>query len=290
MNRYKSVKRASTLGILCNIFLLIIKGIISFISNSQAMIADAFNSTGDVFTSAMTFIGNKIASIPSDDDHNLGHGKAEYIFSMLMSIVMIFTSLLILKNAVLSIITKAKYTFSIWLIVVCIVTIITKFILYIYTRSIAIKHKNLLIKTNSNDHRNDCFMTSLTLISSLCSYYNIRYVDGVVGILITIWIIITSITIFIESYNVLMDKSISNDTKKLVYDIIEKHSEVLKVQHFNSTPIGYRYQISFTIFVDGALSTFESHDIANRLEKEIIKNIEEIYLVVIHVNPMNISK
>ena len=133
-------------------------------------------------------------------------------------------------------------------------------------------------------------MTSLTLISCVCSYYNIKYVDGIVGVLITIWILVSSILIFIESYNVLMDKSISDETKKKVIDIVKKHDEVLKIQHFNSTPIGYRYQISFTIFVDGNLSTFESHDIANTLEKQIIKEIEEIYLVVIHVNPANISK
>ena len=290
MERYKSARRASTLGIICNIFLLAIKGVIGLITNSQAMIADAFNSTGDIFTSIMTFIGNKIASVPSDDDHNLGHGKAEYIFSMLMSIVMIFTSFLILKSSVLSIIKSTMYKFSFWLIIVCIITIVVKFSLFIYTNSIAKKHNNLLIKANSRDHRNDCFMTSLTLISCICSYYNIKYVDGIVGVLIIIWIVISSVIIFIESYNVLMDKSISEDTKKKVLDIIHNHSEVKKVQHFNSTPIGYRYQISFTIFVDGNLSTFDSHEIANTLEKQIIKEIEEIYLVVIHVNPINISK
>ena len=290
MERYKSAKRASTLGIICNVFLLAIKGVIGFITNSQAMIADAFNSTGDIFTSIMTFIGNKIASVPRDEDHNLGHGKAEYIFSMLMSIVMIFTSFLILKSSVLSIIKSTMYKFSFWLIIVCIITIVVKFCLYLYTNSIAKKHNNLLIKANSKDHRNDCFMTSLTLISCICSYYNIKYVDGIVGVLIIIWILISSVLIFIESYNVLMDKSISDDTKKKVLDIIRNHSEVVKFQHFNSTPIGYRYQISFTIFVDGNLSTFESHEIANTLEKQIIKEIDEIYLVVIHVNPINISK
>lgn len=290
MNRYKSVKTASILGIIGNIFLLIIKGIIGFITNSQAMIADTFNSIGDIFSSVMTFIGNKIASVPRDDDHNLGHGKAEYIFSMLMSIVMILTSLLILKNAILSIINGSSYTFSRWLVIVCIITIVVKLILFIYTNKLSKVHNNLLIKTNSKDHRNDCIMTSLTLISCICSYYNIKYIDGIVGVIITLFILITSILIFIESYDVLMDKSISSDAKKKVFEIIKRHNEVLRTQHFNSTPVGYKYQISFTIFVDGNLSTFESHDIANTLEKEILKEIEEIYLVVIHVNPMNVSK
>lgn len=61
------------------------------------MIADSFNSAGDILTSLMTFIGNKVASKPSDDDHNLGHGKAEYIYSMLISVTMIFMAFLSLK-------------------------------------------------------------------------------------------------------------------------------------------------------------------------------------------------
>lgn len=289
MNRFKSVKIASILGIIGNIFLLIIKSIIGFITNSQAMIADAFNSAGDILSSVMTFIGNKIASIPSDDDHNLGHGKAEYIYSMLISVVMISMALLVLKDSIISIFKYNKYDFSIWLVVVCIITIIVKFSLYLYTNKISKKYKNLLVKANSNDHRNDCLITSLNLISCLFTLFNIYYLDGIVGSIISIWMIITSIKIFKESYDVLMDKSISNETKKKVYEIIENHKEIEKIEHFNSTPVGYKYQISFTICVDGNLSTFESHSIADYLEKEIMKKIEEIYLIVIHVNPINIE-
>ena len=83
-----------------------------------------------------------------------------------------------------------------------------------------------------------------------------------------------------------MDKAISEDTKNKVLDIVDKYEEIKKVNHFNSTPVGYKYQISFTIFVDGNMSTYDSHEIANKLEKEIIKEIDEIYLVVIHVNPI----
>jgi len=75
-------KRAGIYGMIGNIFLLIIKAFVGFMSHSQAMIADSFNSAGDIFASLMTFIGNKVASLPSDDDHNLGHGKAEYIYSI----------------------------------------------------------------------------------------------------------------------------------------------------------------------------------------------------------------
>ena len=287
MERFHKVKIASILGIIGNIFLFVIKSIIGFITCSQAMIADTFNSAGDILSSLMTFIGNKIASKKPDADHNLGHGKAEYIYSMLISVIMIITSGIVIKCAIASLLVKDNnYNFSFWLVIVCITTILIKFMLYLYTNRIAKKFNNLLIKANSKDHLNDCLITSLNLIACILSLYHIYYIDGIVGIIISIWIIITYLKIFKESYDVLMDKCINDEAKKQVYEIVKKHPEIIKFNHFNSTPIGYRYQISLTIFVDGNLSTFESHEIADKLEKQIIKEVDEIYLAVIHVNPI----
>ncbi len=290
MDKFLAIKKASILGVIGNIFLLIIKGIIGIVTNSQAMIGDAINSAGDIFSSIMTFIGNKIASTPCDDDHNLGHGKAEYIYSMLISIAMFLMVIGIFKGSITSLFNPDKYVFSWGLIFVCIVTIITKLCLYFYTKSLSKKYNNLLLDANSKDHRNDCLLTTLNLVASIFSLFGIYFVDGLVGILIGIWILIGAIEIFKKSYDVLMDKSISEVTKKRVYEIISRHPEIKNVIHFNSTPVGYQYQISFTIYVDGNMSTFESHKIANDLEKEIDKKIDEIYLTVIHVNPIEVEE
>ncbi len=286
MNRFKSVKIASLLGIVGNLFLFVIKALVGFITNSQAMIADSFNSATDICSSLMTYIGNKISSKPYDEDHNLGHGKAEYIYSMLISIVMIYMSIIILKNAVFSIFIKSTYFFSIWLVIVCIITILVKLFLFLYTNKLAKKINNLLLLANSTDHRNDAIITFLNLISSILGLHGIYFLDGIVGTFIAIWILLTAFKIFKDSYDVLMDKSINETTKNKVYNIINKYSEIKKVTHFNSTPVGYKYQISFSIFLDGNLSTFKSHEIANKLERDIEENIEEIYLTVIHVNPI----
>ena len=286
MDRYKLTKKASILGILGNIFLLIIKGIIGFISNSQAMIADTFNSAGDVLSSFMTYIGNKISSKEADEDHNLGHGKAEYIFSLLISVIMMLMAFSVIKTSITNLITQKYMTYSIWLIIVCLITILIKFLLFIYTHKISKKYKNILIEANSKDHRNDCLITTLSLISILFSLYNIYFIDCIIGIIISLWILITAIKIFVESYDVLMDKCMDDETKEKVYQIINKYEEVKKINHFNATPVGFKYQISFTIFVDGNLSTFESHEIANKIEREIEKDIEEVFLTVIHVNPI----
>jgi len=278
--------KASILGIAANLFLMFIKGVVGFTTHSQAMIADFFNSAGDIFSSFMTFIGSRIASKPNDEDHHLGHGKAEYIYALLISIVMAFSAILIFRDAILSLFSPSTYQFSKWLIVVCIFTILIKLGLYFYTKRLAQKLNSVLLKANAKDHRNDCIMTFTNLIASCLALGGYSYFDSISGAFISGWIFWTSLTIFKESYDVLMDKSINLETQKKVLSIVLLHDEVKKVTHFNSTPVGYRYQLSFSIFVDGNLSTFESHEIANHLEKEIVAKIPEIYLVVIHVNPI----
>lgn len=285
MDRYKTTRIASILGILGNLFLLIIKGIIGLITHSQAMIADSINSASDIVSSALTYVGNRIASKPRDDDHHLGHGKAEYIYSMLISILIIMVAVSVFKDSLLSFWRVNEFNFSFWYIVVCVVTILTKLGLFLYTNHLYKKYHNLLILANSRDHRNDMIVTLFTLLSGVFVYFNIYWVDSLVGLGISIFILIAGIKVFIESYNVLMDKAMSEETEKEVMDIIAKYSEVKKIQHFNATPVGYMYQVSFTIFVDGNMSTYESHDIANKLEKEI-SALDDIYLTIIHVNPI----
>ena len=283
--RYEDSKRAGILGILGNIVLLIIKGAIGLITNSQAMIADAANSLGDIFASAMTSIGSKIASAPQDDDHNFGHGKAEYIFSLLISISMLIIAFKLLYDSVETLVTGANFTFSWILILVCVITILIKLFLFLYTFRLYKKNNNLLLKANMKDHRNDCIITTFTLISVLLSLCNIYWFDSVVGIGISIWICITGIKIFIESYNVLMDRAIDEKTKEEIYKIVNTYKEIKGTKHFTSTPVGYQYLISISIDLDGNMSTFESHEIADNLEKELNK-LPSIYLSIIHVNPI----
>lgn len=283
--KFNITKKASIYGIVGNIFLLIIKAFVGFISNSQAMIADSFNSAGDIFASLMTFIGNKIASVPNDTNHNLGHGKAEYLFSMFISISMIFVSAKLLYDSVVNLFIGNKLNFSWFLVAVCIATIIIKLSLYLYTKRAYKKHNNILLQANMKDHRNDCVVTSFTLISVLLTLANIYWFDSIVGIGISAWICYTGIKIFVESYNVLMDISVDDKTKDLILDIAHAYKEIKNVEDIISTPVGDKYLIFLTISLNGNMSTFESHFLADDLEKTITK-LDKIYKTVVHVNPV----
>lgn len=285
MNKFKATKIAGILGIFGNIFLLMIKAVIGFASHSQAMIADAANSASDILASLLTFVGNKIASEPKDDTHNFGHGKAEYLFSLFISIAMIIASCKLLLDSFTSLVLGSQVNFSINLVIACLVTIIVKLFLFLYTRKLYKTHHNILLEANYKDHRNDCFVTTFTLISILFSLIGIYWLDSVVGIGISIWICITGVKIFIESYNVLMDISIDEKTRTLILDLANSYKDILKVEEISSTPIGDKYVIFLTIFVDGNISTFESHNLADSLEQDVAK-LENVEKAIVHVNPM----
>lgn len=287
--KFQITKKAGIYGIVGNIFLLIIKAIVGFVSKSQSMIADSINSASDIFASLMTFIGNKIASAPGDDDHNLGHGKAEYIFSMFISISMILVSAKLLYDSVMTLILGSEMIFSWFLVFVCIATIITKLCLYFYTKRAYKKYNSILLETNMKDHRNDCIVTSFTLISVLLTLANIYWFDSIVGIGISIWICYTGITIFMESYNVLMDISVDDKTKDLILDIAHSYPAIKNIDNIVSTPVGDKYLIFLTIKLDGNMSTFESHELADELEKNV-SQLEKVYKTVVHVEPISIKQ
>lgn len=283
--KFKATKKAGILGIFGNLFLLIIKMFIGLATNSQAMIADAVNSASDIIASLMTFIGNKISSEPQDDTHNFGHGKAEYIFSLFISITMMGLSLKLIIDSTMSLINKTYFEYSIFLVIVCILTIITKLSLYIYTKKLYKKHNNILLKSNYEDHKNDCMLTLLTLLSIICAAkFNIYWIDGIVGFGISIWIFISGSKIFIESYNVLMDISIDPETKEKIITLVKNHKNIKNCINFYAVPIGYNYVLIFTIEVDGNMTTFDSHHLAEHLEEEISK-LDKIEKVIIHVDP-----
>ncbi len=282
--RFKTTKKVGIYGLVGNIFLLIIKSFVGIASKSQAMIADSINSAGDIFASMMTFIGNKIASVPGDEDHNFGHGKAEYIFSLFIAVSMILLSIKTIIDAIGTLFNGNRIIFSWWLVLVCIITIIIKVILFIYTRIMYKKYNNILLQASMEDHRNDCIITTFTLISVLLSLKGINYFDSIVGIGISAWICKTGIEIFIESYNVLMDVSVDEETKDIILDLVHAYKEVKQINGISSAPVGYQYIIFLTISVDGNMTTYDSHTLADNLEKNIA-GLDKVYKAIVHVEP-----
>lgn len=284
-NKKNEVKNVSIVGMGVNLFLLVIKLLIGIISNSQAMIADGLNSAGDIFASTMSYVGSKISSKPNDKDHPYGHGKAEYIFSQIIGISMIIVAITMIKRSFDSIINKNNFEFSLTLIFIGIITIVTKLILFLYTKNVYKRNKSILIKSSMEDHRNDIILTSGTIIGIVCGAFGIYFVDGIIGILISLWILYVGFSIFSDSYKVLMDTGLEADIIEDMISIALSQKDVLHVDSVATKPVGQKYIIMLKISMNGNMTIFDSHKISGIIKENIKKKYHFVYDIIIHINP-----
>ena len=158
-----------------------------------------------------------------------------------------------------------------------------------YTKHLYKKESSILIKSNSIDHRNDIFLTLSVLISIIFSKYNIYFVDSLIGIIISIWFLISGITIFKDSFDVLMDVALPCEIRDNIISIIMKQDDIIEVQDIYSMSIGYKFIVVLTICVDANLSTLESHTIASDVENKIKRKFSNIKEVFIHIHPVELA-
>jgi len=283
-DRHSVTKKVALWGICVNILLLVIKLVVGFSARSQAMIADGFNSAGDVFASLMTYLGNRISSRPVDNEHPYGHGKAEYIFSMIISFSLVIIAYTVFRSALSAVMNAERVSFSWWLVLVALATIILKLSLFIYTRKVGRRLDSLLIIANSEDHRNDVFVASGTLIGVFAGVYGVLWIDAVVGMMISIWIAITGFKIFGSAYSVLMDTNIDRKVKEDIWKIVEKVEGVDHVDSMIAKPTGVGFIMIVKVSVDKEMTVEAGHGVAARI-KEKLKNEKNISDVVVHINP-----
>lgn len=284
-NSQKIVQKTSLIGLFANLVLVFIKLFVGVISRSQAMIADGLHSVEDSLVSFMAYIGSKISSKPKDNKHPYGYGKAEYIISELISLTMITAAYIMFVNSIKSIFSTQHITFSIWLVLVCVITIITKISLYIYTSMKLKQNKNILINASKIDHRNDIFMTSATLIGIISSYFGFYLLDVIVASIISVVISISGFKLFIISCKVLMDTNLSEEKLVMIVNNVEKNGDILHVDSITSKPISSKYLLLLKVSMDNSNTLRDSHEVAGRIKADILSNFLYIEDVIIHVNP-----
>lgn len=282
-DRNKIIKKVSIMGVIINLILMCLKLIGGLFSRSSALIADSLHSAEDMVTSILSCIGGVISSKRANRNYIFGYGKAEYIFSFLISIFMIGTSITLVINSINSIINKDFIHFSHISIFVCLITIITKLILYVYTNIQYKKTHSVLIKASKLDHRNDICITTATLIGIIFSYFGITIVDNVLAILISILIGIAGIKIFIASFQVLMDRAISKNEEDEIREEVLKNEEVLSVQKIITKPIGNKYILIISLVINNFNDIDFIEETILRLKNNIKNkfcNVEEIFIEI----------
>lgn len=283
--RIKYGKVAGIFGIVTNSILGIIKLVIGYLTHSVSIMADAINNISDMLSSILTIIGFKLSSKKADKEHPYGHARYEYLFTFIISILMINMGIIFLKESIVKIIKPVNLNISYITFVILIVSILLKlsqmFVYLDFSKSI----KSNTLKTNAIDTRNDIITTTVILISMIImKLFNIN-IDGILGVMVSIFVIYSSIMLLIEAVQPLIGIKPSKEQVNGIKKKILAHDYVLGVHDLmiHNYGVGNDF-VSVHVEIDSKLSLIEAHDLIDEIENDFKEHTD--MLLTIHMDPV----
>lgn len=279
------LQRAANISLGINLFLFLIKISVGIITNSIAVLSEAFNSLTDIITSFALRKGVKISRQEPDDDHPYGHTAAQPLVAFIIAVFALVVAVEIIQESIGRVISPEEVKNPNLVYIVLSITIITKIILSSYQKKIGKKFNSTAMKAAAIDSLNDILASSIALLGAYCAIQGYLFFDGIAGILVGAFIFKTGYEVGKENIDYLMAKSADSNLLSEIRKISLQTEGVLGMNDLRSHYIGDQFHIEIHIQVDKNLSIQESHDIGDNLRTEILR-LKEIQDVFVHIDPV----
>ncbi|MBQ3432662.1 MAG: cation diffusion facilitator family transporter [Clostridia bacterium] len=277
---------SGTVGIIANVFLSGFKFAVGALSGSASIIADAANNLSDMLTSVISLIGFKLAKKPADEAHPFGHGRYEYILSVIVSFFVLFMGVELLKNGIEKIISPAAVSVSPFVIVVLAVSIVVKIGIGMLNLYLARRADVIALKAVAKDSFGDCISTAAVLISIVLQKIFHLPFDGYVAAAVSLLVLWSGIDILRESLSPLLGKPAGKETvKELKQFMLSFDPDILDVHDmmFHDYGMGRIFAVAHAE-VPAERELVVIHETVDALEKAVEETFG-IYLVV-HMDPV----
>ena len=287
VDRKKILLRTSWISVIGNAVLSLMKIVTGIISGSMAVLSDGLDSASDVVTSVIILFTSSYISRPPNSKYVYGREKAENIASTILSFVIFFMGCQIVVTAAEQIFfSKARELPSMLAVWVTIVSIVGKLLLSWYQFHQGKRADSSMLKANAINMRNDVIISCGVLVGLACTFLlNIPILDPIIAGLIGFYIIYTAIGIFRDANVALMDGINDTSIYNKIINAAESVPGAFNPHRVRSSQVGNRYNVVLDIEVEGQLSLTEAHRIAQEVEDRIKGLVENIYDIVVHVEP-----
>lgn len=285
-NESKAI-RTTYISVFGNTGIAIIKWITGYLGNSYGLIADAIESTSDIFSSLLTLAGIRYASKPADKNHPYGHGKAEPMITFVVVGFLITSAVYIIYQSVLHIMTPHELPESYTLIILGIIIII-KEIFYRVVSKRSKETKSSLLKADAWHHRSDAITSVAVFIGiSIALIFGKGYetADDWAALVAAGIILYNSYLIFRPALGEIMDEHFYDDFIKEIRMVAGKVDGIIATEKCFVRKSGLKYFVDLHAIVDAEISVKNGHDIARRLRKKLIDEYPEITDVLVHIEP-----
>lgn len=275
-----------------NAVFAIVKGFAGYYGNSYALVADAIESSTDVFSSLILVIGLRYATRPADKNHPYGHGKAEPLVTFAIVAFLVVSAVIIAYKSVINIATPHEAPKSFTLIVLAVI-IATKELFYRIVSHRGKKSNSTALIADAWHHRSDAITSLMAFIGiSVALYFGEGYesADDWAALLASGFILYNAYIIFRPALSEIMDEHIHDDLIDKVRAISEKVPGVEYTEKCFARKSGLTYHIDMHLVVDAYISVQKGHQIAHEVKDELMKRLPNISDVLIHVEPNEMPK
>lgn len=286
----KKSERAALLTTIVTIFLAIGKAIAGIISANLVLLTDALHSGVDVFPILASWFGLRIAQREPDEKFPYGYYKAESIATLFVSIFILYAAFEFIRKGYSKLFEISTVSYPIVAGGVALSSVIISLMIARYQKSIGEETNSQSLIANSKESLMDVFSSILVLLAIILSYFNIRYIEGAVTILIALLILKVGIESIKDSIYALMDISPSKDIEKKVIKIIGSISGVEGFQNLKLRKSGPFIFGEVTVKVRKFVDVDRAHEIANKMEAQLENNIERLDSFTTHIEPYETPK
>ena len=274
-------------SLIVNILLTLTKFVFGIIYKSKVLVADGIHSLSDLATDVVSIYGSKLSLKPADNEHPYGHGKIEYLTSIVIGAVILALALSLLGNSL-----NAKNTIaSNMVLYVTIFTILAKYLISRYILSKGVKYKSNLLVASGKESRSDVISSAIVIVtyflSKLSSYSKIFLYSDTIGTFIIGLIILKTAYRILKENIVSILGEIEQDEEYLdkIREIILENSEVVNIEELNIIKYGHYYQANITINMDSNVTLEDACLVSNRIKKKLINKKTRISYAKISINP-----
>ena len=276
------------LGIICNIFLFLVKLCIGVLMSSMAIISDAFNNLSDMGSSFISIVGAKMSNMHADEEHPFGHGRIEYISALIVSFIIMFVGVELLKGSVEKIISPQKPILSTTLLIILALSMLVKVWMFYYNRYIGNKINSSVIKATARDSLNDVLATGAVVISAFAGSISSLPIDGIVGAAVSVLVLHSGFQIAKDTIGLLLGSPPDPELVREINEMILAQEGIVGTHDLLLHDYGPgRMMASVHAEVPDDIDIVKIHEIIDRTEKEISKKLD--VHTVIHMDPIAVN-
>jgi cation diffusion facilitator family transporter len=279
--------KSAIFGIVVNLLMAIVKGVAGIFGNSFALIADAIESTTDIFSSTLVLIGVRYSTKPADKNHPYGHGRAEALFTFVVVGFLVVSATVIGFQSILNIQTPHK-TPEVFTLYVLGGIIFFKEIAYQIVKKKGIQINSSVLKAEAWHHRSDAISSAFAFVGiSIAIGFGegFEIADDIAALIASFFILYNAYKIFRPALGEIMDEHLFEDVELTIRKVGKTVEGVIEIEKCFIRKVGMNYHIDIHVVVDGRITVEDGHFIAHELKNELIKSVNGVSEVFTHVEP-----